>query len=107
MIGKKLWMSLGVIAVVIGVGFFVYSVINNSPEMKLAKGFESLLDAERVQIDSDFEMDIAFDAELAQLGFTTDDEALLEILEDLFKNIDGTGSFVYDKNEPELFIKNL
>lgn len=99
MIGKKLWMSLGVIAVVIGVGFFVYSVINNSPEMKLAKGFESLLDAERVQIDSDFEMDIAFDAELAQLGFTADDEALLEILEDLFKNIDGTGSFVYDKNE--------
>lgn len=102
MIGKKLWMSLGVIAVVIGVGFFVYSVINNSPEMKLAKALDRLLEAEKIQIETEQKGTLDFEISPEELGLAYDEEVYLDIFQDLLQNFEATSSTIYDKEEKVL-----
>lgn len=98
MLGKKIWLSLGIIAVMIGAGYFVFSVIS-SPEAKLANAVGNLLDEEKVQIESEYQINIQLDPSTEGVYLTEEEELAINIVKDLFQSIKGNSSIIVDFDE--------
>ncbi|GAE31056.1 hypothetical protein [Halalkalibacter hemicellulosilyticus] len=93
-----LGIGIGVIAIFLIGGLIVYSFLS-SPEVKLANGLQNLLNEDRVQVESEFDLsyDFDFDELLNDPYMSEMDEFAFNLVEDLFNSLSGTSSIIYDK----------
>ncbi|UTR13831.1 hypothetical protein MM221_14595 [Salipaludibacillus sp. LMS25] len=97
MTGKgKFVLSILVLGIVIAGGVFAYS-LTTSPEVKLAKAFENLLEEEVIQIDSDFSVAYDFDLTPEDMHFHGEEAVYFDIFKDVMENITGTSSVIIDR----------
>ncbi|MCK0472395.1 hypothetical protein [Halalkalibacter sp. APA_J-10(15)] len=93
-----LGIGISVIAIFLIGGLIVYSFLS-SPEVKLANGLQNLLNEDRVQVESEFDLsyDFDFDELLNDPYMSEMDDFAFNLIEDLFNSLSGTSSIIYDK----------
>ncbi|UTR13830.1 hypothetical protein MM221_14590 [Salipaludibacillus sp. LMS25] len=97
MTGKgKFVLSILVLGIVMAGGVFAYS-LTTSPEAKLAKAFENLLEEEVIQTDSEFSIAYDFDLTAEDIHLHGEEAVYLDIFKDVMENITGTSSFIIDR----------
>jgi hypothetical protein len=77
-------------------GVFAYS-LTTSPEAKLAKAFENLLEEEVIQMNSDFSVASDFDFTAEDMDIPGEEAEYFDIFKDVMENITGTSSVIIDR----------
>ncbi|PYZ92171.1 hypothetical protein CR194_15115 [Salipaludibacillus keqinensis] len=94
---KKVKLGIGISAllvVLIG-GILFYSFIS-SPEVKLARAFESLSQEDQAQVTSTMDMSIDLDMSASELGMYGEEEIFFDMMQSMLDNISGTSTVVWD-----------
>ncbi|UTR12596.1 hypothetical protein MM300_10135 [Evansella sp. LMS18] len=92
---KKAVISIAVLAVLIIGGFLSYSAFA-SPELKLVKAVNDIMEEDVVQVNTDFSMNIDFSGSPEDFYLSPDEEIYFDILRDLLQNIEGSNSVIVD-----------
>ncbi|UJW56926.1 hypothetical protein HXZ66_05590 [Bacillus sp. A116_S68] len=92
--GKFILSIVGLAVIIVG-GVYLYSLLS-SPEAKLAKAFENLLEEDVVQIDSEFSVAYDFDFTAEDMDIYGEEAIYFDIFKDIMENITGTSSVILD-----------